>query len=823
MIRSVHWLFAATLAAPLAALPAHAQQAVFRAATSAALPGLSSDATSLMAVADVGSLVGPPDGIPDIVVGSQNQLAPTLYGRPDGTFVGGPNTQLGRIPTALVLAEVTGDDALDMIIADTGNNLLCFRGFDDGPPFQRVGDPVAIAANPVAIEPFDFDGDGRTDIAVLHRSNQGNSEITLHYGLDDCTFAAPPFPNAAFVPTGLGSSAFIVDDFNGDGVADFAVANALGNDVSIIRGAADGSFSEVQRISVVPPPTPGGSQLVEPVAIAALFLDADGNKDLAVVNRNGDQVAVLLGRADGTFGNPSYFPSGSAGSSPTSIAVADLDGDGYADVVVANNRSSDVSVLRGDGAGGLVPARTFMADQEPLAVSVANFPNDGLPSVVVSNRGSQGPNVAVLRSMGDGALGSVENVATDPSPNDFAIGDLDNDGFPDLAVAHSDGSLLLLRSLGGSGFAPFASGPLQVTGSVGAVVTGDFDGDLLTDVAVASDDQGTIVLFRGRPGGAFAAPQATVVGGSIARMIAGDWDGNGVSDLAVARQLGDERGVIEILVGGAAGLSRRDPITVGVTPLDLGTGDVNDDGHADLLVANSGSGSVSVLRGRGDGSFEEPASVILSGAPRTLAVADFDRDGCDDFVVGLSVSGAVVPYFGGCDSTFERGPQSLSAGQSPSGLAARDFAGDGIADVAIVDEVDNFLSLYTKLVDNRFFTNLRNDNYTISRRPVRAGSADFDGDGRYDAAALNSFVAGSVSILTNDVAPGLQRGDANGDESLSAADLVAVLRTVLEQPGKRLEDVSQGRFLGAATDANGDGVLSRQDVRAVAARLFPRS
>ena len=108
--------------------------------------------------------------------------------------------------------------------------------------------------------------------------------------------------------------------------------------------------------------------------------------------------------------------------------------------------------------------------------------------------------------------------------------------------------------------------------------------------------------------------------------------------------------------------------------------------------------------------------------------------------------------------------------------------------------------------------------------PVRVAAADFDGDGRYDAAALTNSVASAVSVMTNIRTAPVLRGDANGDAAVSAADTVAVVRDVgLRRIRTRLEQrpVGGGTFPGApGVDANGDGLVTQQDAVAVVHRLF---
>jgi type IV secretory pathway VirJ component len=161
--------------------------------------------------------------------------------------------------------------------------------------------------------------------------------------------------------------------------------------------------------------------------------------------------------------------------------------------------------------------------------------------------------------------------------------------------------------------------------------------------------------------------------------------------------------------------------------------------------------------------------------------------------------------------------------QSPSALAARDLNGDLIPDLVVTDQVANavlgFLSRAP--VTPRSFQAAA--GVTVARRPTSVVAADFDGDGRYDAAAGDSFVA-DISVLTNISATHtpILRGDGNGDHRVSAADAVAVIRKLGEGASTRVEQVGRGTYAAApGADANGDGVVTGQDIFAIAHRLFP--
>jgi hypothetical protein len=259
--------------------------------------------------------------------------------------------------------------------------------------------------------------------------------------------------------------------------------------------------------------------------------------------------------------------------------------------------------------------------------------------------------------------------------------------------------------------------------------------------------------------------------------------------------------------------------------VEVDFGDCNNDGLVDLFVANNLSTDVSILRGVGGGVLSPGTPYLVDGAPKAIAVADFNRDGLDDFAVAFSMSSAVAVYYGNGPCTFARGQQFLSGGGSPSGLAARDFSGDGIPDLLIADEVSNSVALFTKVPGeppmDQFFQRLPGDDVPVSRRPTTAKAADFDGDGRYDGATSNSFVAGSVSILTNILAPGRLRGDGNRDGEVTAADLAAAMLELTDGGSPRVEEAPRAGFNGGQEiDANGDGLITLQDPVAVSSWIF---
>lgn len=354
-------------------------------------------------------------------------------------------------------------------------------------------------------------------------------------------------------------------------------------------------------------------------------------------------ITVTSPSPGGGVSNPAVFPiamarsmlsfsatSTTVGIGPSSARIADLNGDGSADIVAPNTNSNTVSVLLGNGDGTFRPRVDYATSTAPTDVTVADFNGDGKLDLAVANvNGSAANSVSVLLGNGDGTFRPHVDYASFGEPFTVVAADLNRDGKIDLVTANdtSPGGISVLLGNGDGTFQPYTFYPDAGYQTIGVAV-GDFNHDGILDVVAAGGLSGSVSLFLGNGDGTFQPHIDFPAGNQALELTVADFDGDGNLDIAVANTSNS----VSILLGRGDGTFQPQvQYSVPNTPFSITSVDVNGDGKVDLAVATGSPFiSVSLLLGNGDGTFQPHIDFASSGAAG-ISAGDFNNDGLIDF------------------------------------------------------------------------------------------------------------------------------------------------------------------------------------------------
>jgi RHS repeat-associated protein len=329
------------------------------------------------------------DRIPDIVTansGSRN--ISVLRGKEDKTYQPKIDIALGTNsqPTAVALADTDGDGDLDIVVADSSSttsggisssNVLILS--NNGGNFTVNSNNPTVGLSPQAMATGDMNGDGKLDIVTLNSDNNRRVSVLLADSSSTSGFSTTNYQLSSYAQN------LVLADVNRDGKLDVVAANS--SNIFVLLGSGNGSLGNPITSAITINP----SNYTPSLAVADL--NADGNPD-AIVTKfefgwegNGNFI-VLSGRGNGSFDSPTNYPFNDNFSSPTSVVAGDLDFDNDVDVVISGSGYSTApraEVWLNDGSGNLTKADTASLPYSPTASVLADLDGDGDLDLVVAN------------------------------------------------------------------------------------------------------------------------------------------------------------------------------------------------------------------------------------------------------------------------------------------------------------------------------------------------------------------------------------------------------------------------------------------------------
>jgi len=729
----------------------------------------------------------------------------------------------GTAPWGVAIGDLDGDGKPDLAVTNSGSATVSVFRNNSTTGAITIGSfaakvDFAAGTNPRGIAIGDLDGDGKPELVV---TNNGSATVSVFRNISTVgTINASSFATKVDFSTGTNPQSVAIGDLDGDGKPDMAVTNNGSATVSILRNISSvGSITTGSFAAKVDFATG-----TNPYALAIGDLDGDGKPDMAVTNNGSSTVSIF--RNTPTVGSitASSFAAKvdfTTGTAPFEVAIGDLDGDGKADLVVANLSSSTVSIFKNVSTVGTITFATkvdFTAGSSPRSVTIGDMDGDGKPDLVMSNFTSATVsifrNITTVGTINASSFATKVDFATGTSPYFVAIGDLDGDGRPDLAVTNNGSATISVFKNGKltvTGFTP-ANGPTGAEGSTTVLVSGtgfsitpsadivSFGGVKATVTAAASTQ-----LTVSAPWGStwqplsvtvptlgltaysyalanpfiptfgtihtitvssFAAKVDFITGTSPSVVAIGDLDGDGKPDLAVSNygsatvSIFHNTSTTGAITGGS--FDAKVDFTTGTNPYGVAIGDLDGDGKLDLAVSNFGSSTVSVFLNISTvgtittGSFATKVDFATGANPECVAIGDLDVDGKPDLVVANAGSATIsvlrnISTTGSINAGSFAAKVDFATGTNPWGIAIGDLDGDGVPDLAVTNGSSATVSVFrSKVVVGAINAGsfAAKVDFTTGTTPQGIAIGDLDGDGKADLVVSN-FGSNTVSIFQN--------------------------------------------------------------------------
>ena len=654
--------------------------------------------------------------------------------------------------SAATLVDVDGDGTLDLVglYGYSGVGVQLNQGGSFAP---AVVYDASLGQTGVAVG--DVNGDGRPDIVTV---GNGPDQVTVLLNTGGGAFGTPAtYPFGQGFLTAPTPAAVALGDMNGDGVLDVVVAIPaivfptneneilLNVMLSTGTGALGAPAAYTVQASLYDRPT------VTPSSLAVADVNGDGKPDVAV---GGDtQISVLLNKGKGVLGAPTNY-----GAPGLAVVLVDVNGDHKPDLVAMNATGATVQFNAGNGTFDPLTQYPEYTVEKASSLSVADVNGDGSPDLVIG-----GDYLSVLLGTGSGTFGAqVDYTVTGPA----ITGDVDGDGKPDVVTGWG-----VLKNHGNGTF----DEAVAFSVASQSFWIGDLNGDGVPDLVVENGptNNNYLGVLLGTGGGHFAPEVDYAVHAPYAVQLA-DLNGDGKPDIIVSELTAP---AANVLLNHGDG-TFAPPVTYGLPGFAeiIAVSDLNGDGLPDLAISYDTSTSttttlgVEVLLNTGGGAFGVPVNEVVYDGPfltyegSDLAVADLDGDGLPDLAVAQTGSNAISVLLNTGGGTFAAPVEHPTAGM-PAALSTHDLNGDGLPDL-VFDDDNVGVMLNTGGGTFAAEVDYAGGGYTV---------ADVNHDGSPDLLLLSTTTvtvqlnhgdgtfAAPITAYTSTTAGAVRVGDMNGD------------------------------------------------------------
>lgn len=646
------------------------------------------------------------------------------------------STSSASHPQSLLIADFNRDHQLDIAVVNTETDEVnVFLGLGNGLFDSKQVYSTGIQSSPCALSSADFNRDNRTDLVV---ANEHADHLTVFLSLDYVTYQYDTLHVEGLRPQ---PSTVVTGDVNNDNHVDLAVVNVniYSSSVFIYLGYGNGSFSNSIPVPIEFPSFP--------LTLALGDFNNDTFLDLVIGHLGISFIHVYLGYGNGSFYlKYTYTPTDV--SEIFSMSINDLNNDGHLDIVAVIYNTNYICILQGQGDGSFIEQTRFLNTNVSKLRWVTGFDlnNDGFVDLVVANYLAN--EICILFGDHDGNFTNILTLSTgnNSRPTSIGIEDLNNDTIPDLVVANrGSDDVLIFFGLDNGTFSLPRVYLLDSNYDLLEVRLNDVNNDALIDILLVNYNasNSAIIILYGFGNGHFTSPVIynTGVGSQPTSIAIADLNHDKKQDLVFTNSNQNTLGIMLQLkyVPFSTAASTKIYLSKKSQPKSLAIGDFNNDDQFDIVVANYGLHSVSVLLGDGDANFDKQINFYIDNniPPSSVAIGHLDSDQYLDVAIVSSITNTIIILYGIGNGTltnqtiFSTGSNSI-----PVSIAILDMNNDNYFDLIVANWGTNEILIYYGTKDAHFSVQ---QSYSVGydARPQSLAIANMNNDDMFDIIVAN--------------------------------------------------------------------------------------